>query len=153
MKRIVLTVLLISSALALFFFLNKNETPKQSTREDKSSKEIEIKPKSPVDSQQETKTKKIVSPTDNKENLPSKKKSTVKQSPEITKLKKTIIKRNRHFKNSEFEFVSKDSKSNRSVFIIKSISQGKRYSFSSLVDNKTGKILKTWGRTIIENRE
>ena len=153
MKRIVLTVLLISSALALFFFLNKNETPKQSTREDKSSKEVKIKPESPVDSHQETKTKKIVSPTDNKENLPSKKKSTVKQSPEITKLKKTIIKRNRHFKNSEFEFVSKDSKSNRSVFIIKSISQGKRYSFSSLVDNKTGKILKTWGRTIIENRE
>jgi len=156
MKKITLVAITICSLLALIYFVSRDTTEKKESRiqaprtesKDKSRDEkvyVEEKKeiKGPLKEQSSKKIK------DQKANIPKYQRVDEETAKQISKI---ILKRNKHFKNSEIEVISSDNKNKRSSVVIKSLHQGKRYSFSALVDNNSGKILKTWGRTIIEKR-
>lgn len=155
MKRIAIVSCSICLILALVhFYRSKKDSPAQKDPiEVKVEKKLEInrdkKPKTQVSKKKDNKKAPTPSKKANESEIVEKPVETEEQK----KVKKSLVKRNQFYKNSDIEVVNIDTVSNRSSVIIRTKHEGQNYSFSALIDNKTGKIIKTWGRTIFERRK
>jgi len=160
MKKVTLIAATSCLILAGIFFTIKNRetsTPDQvvsEKKEETSQDESSDSNKNQSSASQDSPQKDVVQNKDDQDTSPKKSKST--HTKEYTKEEKivlsTLLKRNSHFKNSDIEIMNIDNKTQRSSVVIRSQHKGAKYSFSALIDNKTGKVLRTWGRTIMERR-
>lgn len=161
MKRIALISCSVCLILGVIYFINKNkdDSPTREIIKDvKIKKELDVqrkrneKKKLEKTSKNETKSEKADEKP--KDDLQKEIKEELKEEPKEHKALKTKLKkRNKYYMNSTIEVVDIDKLAKKSSVIIRTKHEGKNYSFSALIDNETGKILKTWGRTIFENRK
>lgn len=160
MKKITLIAATSCLILAGIFFTIKNRktsTPDQTVsekREETNQKKSTAPTQSQTSATQDSAPKDVEQKKDTEDTSPKKSKRTYTR--EYTKEEKalvsTLLKRNSHFKNSDIEIMNIDKKTQRSSVVIRSEHKGAKYSFSALIDNRTGKVLRTWGRTIMERR-
>lgn len=154
MKRIAIASCSLCVVLAaIYFYQRKDKKPVKTPIEVKVDKKLDIKRDQKVvpevSKDQDSEAKKSPQREETDEKLTDKEVET----PEQKKIKKSVVKRNKFYKNSDIEVVNIDKVSNRSSVIIRTKHEGQNYSFSALIDNETGKIIKTWGRTIFERRK